>query len=191
MIQKSFDDLIHLPHFLDELPGSRRRILAVHQESRQSGGELQGLLLHRARVYQFPIALEGALKLKEIAYVHAEGYAGGELKHGPIAMIDKGMTVVVIAPHDSWHDKTVSNLEEVKARGATILGIGDSGDTKLRSLCDHWIPPLSTNSRRTIDESLLPFVTTPAVQLLSYEIAVLRGTDVDKPRNLAKSVTVE
>ena len=138
----------------------------------------------------FPLALEGALKLKEIAYIHAEGYAAGELKHGPIAMIDKGMTVVVIAPHDSWRDKTVSNLEDVKARGATILGIGDSGDTKLRSLCDHWVP-LPHEFTGEIDECLLPFLTTPAVQMLSYELALLKGTDVDKPRNLAKSVTVE
>ena len=100
------------------------------------------------------------------------------------------MTVVVLAPHDAWRDKTVSNLEEVKARGATILGVGDSDDAKLKALCDHWVP-LSHEFTSKIDESLLPFVTTPAVQMLSYELAVLRGTDVDKPRNLAKSVTVE
>jgi glucosamine--fructose-6-phosphate aminotransferase (isomerizing) len=105
-------------------------------------------------------------------------------------MIDKGMTVVVLAPADSWRDKTISNLEEVKARGATVLGIGDSADTKLKSLCDHWVP-VSHEFASKIDESLLPFVMTPAVQLLSYELAVLKGTDVDKPRNLAKSVTVE
>jgi glucosamine--fructose-6-phosphate aminotransferase (isomerizing) len=100
------------------------------------------------------------------------------------------MTVVVIAPHDSWRDKTVSNLEEVKARGATILGIGGSDDAKLKALCDHWVG-LPHELVGDLDECLLPFLTTPAVQLLSYELALLKGTDVDKPRNLAKSVTVE
>jgi len=189
MIQKAFEDLIQLPHFLTtnlERDGEfSKNIAAAAKAVSGSKG-----FFFIGRGYQFPIALEGALKLKEIAYVHAEGYAGGELKHGPIAMIDKGMTVVVLAPHDSWRDKTVSNLEEVKARGATILGIGDSQDEKLKSLCDHWIP-LSHDFTSKIDESLLPFVTTPALQMLSYELAVLKGTDVDKPRNLAKSVTVE
>ncbi|MBI3534492.1 MAG: SIS domain-containing protein [Deltaproteobacteria bacterium] len=132
------------------------------------------------------IALEGALKLKEISYVHAEGYAGGELKHGPIAMIDDQMVVVVLAPQDRWHDKTISNLEEVKARGAKILGIGTRGDQMLSSLCHHFIglPP-------GIEEDLMPFLLVTAVQLFSYELAVLKGTDIDQPRNLAKSVTVE
>jgi glucosamine--fructose-6-phosphate aminotransferase (isomerizing) len=141
------------------------------------------------RGYSFPMALEGALKLKEIAYDHAEGYAAGELKHGPIAMIDQGMVVVVLAPRDPWRDKTVSNLEEVKARGAIIVGVGDSRDSDLKGLCDHWIPLPSES--QSIDVELLPFVLAPAVQLLSYYRAVMKGTDVDKPRNLAKSVTVE
>jgi len=135
------------------------------------------------------MALEGALKLKEIAYEYAEGYAAGELKHGPIAMIDQGMVVVVLAPRDAWRDKTVSNLEEVKARGAKIVGIGDSNDSDLRELCDYWIPLPKEN--RAVNTDLLPFLLAPVVQLLSYHRAVLKGTDVDKPRNLAKSVTVE
>jgi glucosamine--fructose-6-phosphate aminotransferase (isomerizing) len=135
------------------------------------------------------VALEGALKLKEIAYVHAEGYAAGELKHGPIAMIDPGMALVVLAPRDSWREKTVSNLEEVKARGGLILGVGEAADTGLRSLCDLWIPLPACLAG--LDEELLPFFLIPVLQLLSYEIAVRKGTDVDKPRNLAKSVTVE
>ena len=129
------------------------------------------------------------MKWIKVAYDYAEGYAAGELKHGPIAMIDRGMVVVVLAPRDSWRDKTVSNLEEVKARGATIVGIGDSDDRDLRGLCDHWIPLPPEN--RSVDTGLLPFILTPVVQLLSYYRAVLKGTDVDKPRNLAKSVTVE
>ena len=144
------------------------------------------------RGLSFPLALEGALKLKEIAYTHAEGYAAGELKHGPIAMIDKEMAVVVIAPRDSWREKTLSNLEEVKARGATIVGIGSEGDDRMRALCDHWIPlPEKDSTGQALDLRLTPFVVAPALQLLSYEIALLKGTDIDQPRNLAKSVTVE
>ena len=142
------------------------------------------------RGLSYPLALEGALKLKEIAYVHAEGYAAGELKHGPIAMIDPGIAVVVLAPRDQWREKTISNLEEVKARGGKIIGVGEAQDDALKSLCDHWIP-ISSGPSRQIDEALLPFLVTPVIQLLSYEIALLKGTDVDKPRNLAKSVTVE
>ena len=135
------------------------------------------------------MALEAALKLKEIAYDHAEGYAAGELKHGPIAMIDEGMVVVVLAPRDSWRDKTVSNLQEVKARGATIVGIGDFNDIDLQKSCDFWIP--FPQESRSVHMGLLPFILAPAIQLLSYYRAVAKGTDVDKPRNLAKSVTVE
>ncbi len=144
------------------------------------------------RGYSFPLALEGALKLKEIAYIHAEGYAAGELKHGPIAMIDNEMVLVAICPKDTWHEKTLSNLHEVKARGATILGIGSPQDTKLTNECDSFIPiPTFKGQTLELDESLAPFVVSPILQLLSYEIALLRETDVDQPRNLAKSVTVE
>ena len=184
LVQKAFDDLIHLPHFLTSCLDTKGAFSkAIKQAAKAVVGSKGFFFIGRGT--SFPVALEGALKLKEIAYVHAEGYAGGELKHGPIAMIDEGMTVVVIAPHDSWQgDKTVSNLEEVKARGATVLGIGDSADTKLRSLCDHWVP-LAHEFTGELDEShAWPFVTTPAVQMLSYELALLKGSlDVDKPRN--------
>lgn len=140
------------------------------------------------RGYSYPLALEGALKLKEIAYVHAEGYAAGELKHGPIAMLEPGFTVVTIAPQDHWHEKTLSNLQEVKARGANTVTIGNAEDDSLRSMSDAFIP-LENVSK--LDEALLPFLVAPILQLLSYDIAVLKGTDVDQPRNLAKSVTVE
>ena len=107
-------------------------------------------------------------------------------------MIDEGMVVVVLAPQDLWHDKMISNLQEVKARGAIILGVGHSMDASFMSQCDEWIPlPLNATTAATMDENLYPFFTTPVIQLLSYELAVLRGTDVDQPRNLAKSVTVE
>ncbi|MGK5084149.1 glutamine--fructose-6-phosphate transaminase (isomerizing) [Bdellovibrionota bacterium FG-1] len=188
-ISKAFEDLIHIPHFLSQgLDAGGAFSLSIKKAAKGLASSKGFFFIGRG--YQFPIALEGALKLKEIAYLHAEGYAGGELKHGPIAMIDQAMTVVVLAPHDSWRDKTISNLEEVKARGAQVLAIGDWGDSKLQSLCDFWVP-LPEEFSRGIHESLLPFVTTVAVQMLSYELATLKGTDVDKPRNLAKSVTVE
>jgi glucosamine--fructose-6-phosphate aminotransferase (isomerizing) len=184
-----FEDLVQLPHFLTDCLAKEGEFAKSVSKTAKALVDSKGFFFI-GRGYSFPIALEGALKLKEIAYVHAEGYAGGELKHGPIAMIDKDMTVVVIAPNDSWLEKTVSNLEEVKARGARIVAIGDSADTKLKGLCDHFIP-LSHQFSSSIDEALMPFVTIAAVQMLSYELAVLKGTDVDKPRNLAKSVTVE
>jgi glucosamine--fructose-6-phosphate aminotransferase (isomerizing) len=180
------DGIIRLPHLVAELlQPSSPMLHAIEQAARELVSAKGFFFIGRG--YSFPIALEGALKLKEIAYVHAEGYAAGELKHGPIAMIDPEMVVVVLAPKDEWREKTVSNLEEVKARGAKILGIGDPSDHALQELCDHWVPVSVVPS----DTTLLPFVLTPAIQLLSYKLAVLKGTDVDKPRNLAKSVTVE
>jgi glucosamine--fructose-6-phosphate aminotransferase (isomerizing) len=180
-----FADLIKLPHLmagdLDEGSVVQKAIEKAAEALYNSKG-----FFFIGRGFSYPIALEGALKLKEIAYVHAEGYAAGELKHGPIAMIDENMTVVVLAPKDSWRDKTVSNLEEVKARGGRILGVGAADDQELARLCDFWIP-----LTQKVNESLMPFFLTSVVQLLSYKIAVLKGTDVDKPRNLAKSVTVE
>jgi glucosamine--fructose-6-phosphate aminotransferase (isomerizing) len=184
--ERLFQDVIRLPHLLKDTLDQDGEFVASVRKAAQDLASSKGYFFI-GRGTSFPIALEGALKLKEIAYVHAEGYAAGELKHGPIAMIDKDMTVVVLAPRDVWRDKTVSNLEEVKARGARILGIGESSDQSLRSLCDHWIPIPHSQ----IDEALVPFLLTPVVQLFSYEAAVLKGTDVDKPRNLAKSVTVE
>jgi glucosamine--fructose-6-phosphate aminotransferase (isomerizing) len=179
-----FDQMIKLPHLIAEQLAERETI----QEIARKLMALKGFFFI-GRGYSYPIALEGALKLKEIAYLHAEGYAAGELKHGPIAMIDEKMAVVVLAPKDTWRDKTLSNLEEVKARGAVIVAIGDPTDRQLQKVCDHWIPLPAASGE--LDESLLPFFLVPAIQLLSYELAVLKGADVDKPRNLAKSVTVE
>jgi len=141
--------------------------------------------LFLGRGIMFPIALEGALKLKEISYIHAEGYAAGEMKHGPIALIDENMPVVVIATKSAVYDKVVSNLEQVRARDGRVIAIATEGDEDMRSKCDDvvFVPDLG------------PFLTsvlvTVPLQLLAYHVATLKGTDVDQPRNLAKSVTVE
>lgn len=188
-LEDFFQDLVKLPHLLKEELDSNTEFALSIQRAAKNFQNSKGFFFI-GRGYSFPLALEGALKLKEIAYVNAEGYAAGELKHGPIAMIDEGMCVVVLAPQDTWRDKTVSNLEEVKARGAKILGVGTDGDQRLHSLCDEWIA-LPSRFHGELRASLLPFVLAPVVQLLSYELALLKGTDVDQPRNLAKSVTVE
>jgi glucosamine--fructose-6-phosphate aminotransferase (isomerizing) len=141
--------------------------------------------LYLGRGYNFPVALEGALKLKEISYIHAEGYPAAEMKHGPIALIDEEMPVVVIATKDSSYEKVVSNIQEVKARKGTIIAIVTEGDEIVKSMADYVI------EIPACDDSLVPLVSVVPLQLLSYHIAVLRGCNVDQPRNLAKSVTVE
>ncbi len=184
-----FSQLVRMPHLLEEYVGGGLRD-TVRKIAREIQGSRGFFFIGRGTSY--PLALEGALKLKEIAYVHAEGYAAGELKHGPIAMIDGEMVVIVLAPTDAWREKTISNLEEVKARGARVIGVGHPEDETLKKVSHHWIPlPAAKASGSVLHESLLPFVLTPVIQLLSYELAVLKGTDIDKPRNLAKSVTVE
>ncbi|WP_338375894.1 glutamine--fructose-6-phosphate transaminase (isomerizing) [uncultured Flavobacterium sp.] len=141
--------------------------------------------LYLGRGYNFPVALEGALKLKEISYIHAEGYPAAEMKHGPIALIDESMPVVVIAPNKGHYDKVVSNIQEIKSRSGKIIAVVTKGDTQVKALADHVIEiPEAT-------EALTPLLTTIPLQLLSYHIAVLRECNVDQPRNLAKSVTVE
>ncbi|MGE0448432.1 MAG: glutamine--fructose-6-phosphate transaminase (isomerizing) [Vicinamibacterales bacterium] len=145
--------------------------------------------LYLGRGINYPIALEGALKLKEISYIHAEGYPAGEMKHGPIALIDERMPVVTIAPHDAVFEKMIGNMQEVKARGGSVIALTTRGDDKLASILDPdhdvilQVPAAS--------ELLIPVVMTVPLQLLAYDIAVRRGCDVDQPRNLAKSVTVE
>lgn len=141
--------------------------------------------LFLGRGFNFPVALEGALKLKEISYIHAEGYPAAEMKHGPIALIDENMPVIVIAPQQNHYDKVVSNIQEIKARSGKIIAIVTKGDEQVRDLADHIIEiPHST-------DALTSIIATIPLQLLSYHVAVLRGTNVDQPRNLAKSVTVE
>ena len=141
--------------------------------------------LYLGRGYNFPVALEGALKLKEISYIHAEGYPAAEMKHGPIALIDDKMPVIVIAPKQGHYDKVVSNIQEIKSRSGKIIAIVTKGDIQVKELADHVIEIPETS------DALSPLLTTIPLQLLSYHIAVLRGCNVDQPRNLAKSVTVE
>jgi len=142
-------------------------------------------VLYLGRGFNFPVALEGALKLKEISYIHAEGYPAAEMKHGPIALIDELMPVVFIAPQDSVHGKIVSNIEEVRARGGQVIAVVTEGDTTIAPLVDHVIEIPVTM------DFLTPILTSIPLQLLAYYVAVRRGCNVDQPRNLAKSVTVE
>ena len=141
--------------------------------------------LYLGRGYNFPVALEGALKLKEISYIHAEGYPAAEMKHGPIALIDENMPIVVIATKKGHYEKVVSNIQEIKSRKGKIIGIVTEGDEQVRELADHVIEVPETI------ESLTPLLTTIPLQLLSYHIALMLGKNVDQPRNLAKAVTVE
>lgn len=141
--------------------------------------------LYLGRGINMPIAYEGALKLKEISYIHAEGYPAGEMKHGPIALIDEEMPVICIAPKDPWHEKMISQIQQAKARGGIVVAVATEGDELVRSMADHvlWIPDAPW--------MLSPVATVLPLQLLAYHIATTRGLDVDQPRNLAKSVTVE
>jgi glucosamine--fructose-6-phosphate aminotransferase (isomerizing) len=141
--------------------------------------------LYLGRGINMPIAYEGALKLKEISYIHAEGYPAGEMKHGPIALIDENMPVLCLAPRDPWHEKMISQIQQAKARGGVVIAVATEGDELIASMADHmlWIPPAPW--------MLSPVVTVIPLQLLAYHIAAIRGLDVDQPRNLAKSVTVE
>ena len=138
------------------------------------------------RGYSYPIALEGALKLKELSYIHAEGYPAGEMKHGPLALIEDGMPVVVIAPRDEYYKKTMSNMQEVIARGAKVLLITNKSTDEIFSE-NIWQKIEVENT----DDDLLPFLITIPLQKLAYYTALKKGYDIDKPRNLAKSVTVE
>jgi glucosamine--fructose-6-phosphate aminotransferase (isomerizing) len=145
--------------------------------------------LYLGRGINYPIALEGALKLKEISYVHAEGYPAGEMKHGPIALIDEHMPVVALAPHDHVFEKMIGNMQEVKARGGSVVAFTTRGDDKLRAILDRkqdFVVELPNTT-----DLLTPIVMVVPLQLLAYDMAVRRGCDVDQPRNLAKSVTVE
>jgi glucosamine--fructose-6-phosphate aminotransferase (isomerizing) len=141
--------------------------------------------LYLGRGINMPIAYEGALKLKEISYTHAEGYPAGEMKHGPIALIDENMPVLCLAPKDPWHEKMISQIQQAKARGGAVIAVATEGDELVQSMADHilWVPETPW--------MLSPVVTVIPLQILAYHIAAIRGLDVDQPRNLAKSVTVE
>ena len=173
--------LMECPRLIAEAMGAESQIEAIAQELSHARD-----VLYLGRGVHYPMALEGALKLKEISYIHAEGYAAGELKHGPIALIDEGTPVVVVAPHDALFEKTLSNMQEVRARGGALILITDAaGAAAASDIAKHVIVAPAC------DPFVAPFVYSVPVQLLAYFTAVHKGTDVDQPRNLAKSVTVE
>ena len=172
--------LQQIPHYVEEtlkLNDRIRQLSLIYTYARN--------FLYLGRGYSYPVALEGALKLKEISYIHAEGYPAAEMKHGPIALIDSEMPSVIIAPKDHLYEKIVSNVQQVKSRGGSIIAIVTDGDTVIRDLADHVLEVPD------VPECLTPLITSIPLQLLSYYIAINKGKDVDMPRNLAKSVTVE
>jgi glucosamine--fructose-6-phosphate aminotransferase (isomerizing) len=174
-------------HELEIIPEKVKEALETNERAKEIAAVFKNShnCLYLGRGYNFPVALEGALKLKEISYIHAEGYPAAEMKHGPIALIDAQMPVVVIAPKQGHYDKIVSNIQEIKSRSGIIIAVVTKGDTQVRELADYIIEIPETS------DALSPLITTIPLQLLSYHIAVMRGCNVDQPRNLAKSVTVE
>ncbi len=172
---------------LEKVPSHIARIVAQSDHIRTCVEKVvdRDNWLFLGRGYNYPVALEGALKLKEISYIHAEGMPAAEMKHGPIALIDKGMPVVFVATQGSQYEKVISNIEEVRARGGRVIAVATEGDERINDYAEFVfrVPHVS--------EPLQPLVSVVPLQLLAYHAAVLRGHDVDKPRNLAKSVTVE
>ena len=179
-VQKNLRDLQRLPRLVEQTLQLDEEVRAVAQKHFHATD-----FLYLGRGIMYPIALEGALKLKEISYIHAEGYAAGEMKHGPIALIDEDMPVVVIANRSPVYDKVISNLEQVRSRDGVVIAIATEGDREIQEKADQviHIPDLG--------DQLTAVLATIPLQLLAYHVAVLKGTDVDQPRNLAKSVTVE
>jgi glucosamine--fructose-6-phosphate aminotransferase (isomerizing) len=172
---------------LNQIPDKIEKILAQNDKFKEIAALYQNStnFLYLGRGYAFPVALEGALKLKEISYIHAEGYPAAEMKHGPIALIDQNMPVVVIAPRDSSYEKIASNIHEVKARNGKVIAVVSEGDEMIAAMADHILEIPHT------DQKLLALLSVVPLQLIAYHIAVMRGCNVDQPRNLAKSVTVE
>ena len=183
----SEDYFRQLAYALESIPDKVEKVLQSNEKIKSIAKEIKDVsnALYLGRGYNFPVALEGALKLKEISYIHAEGYPAAEMKHGPIALIDENMPVIIIATNMSAYDKIVSNVQEAKARKAMVISIVTEGDTKIKEMSDYTIEIPET------EEPLSPLLSVIPLQLLAYHIAVLRGCDVDQPRNLAKSVTVE
>jgi len=179
-VKKRIHDLVEIPRLVEKTLELDGRIAALARELAHAKG-----FLYLGRGLQYPIALEGALKLKEISYIHAEGYAGGEMKHGPIALIADDLPVVALVPRDGSYDRMLGNIEEVRAREGRLIAVCHAGDrtvaSKARDVIE--VPPCA--------ELLAPILTVVPLQLLAYHIAVRLGCDVDQPRNLAKSVTVE
>ncbi len=183
-MRSHIDALLQLPHVIDQ---AIRASAAMERVAEKFHSRRDFLFLGRG--FNYPIALEGALKLKEISYIHAEGYPAGEMKHGPIALIDENMPVVAIAPDDAVFEKMLGNVQEAKARGGSVIAITSEGDSRMSAILDpaqDVVVPMPRTSPQ-----LTPIIMTIPLQLLAYYIAVRRGCDVDQPRNLAKSVTVE
>ena len=174
------EELEKLPKSIETVLQSEKAIQKIAKSYHEASN-----FLYLGRGYNFPVALEGALKLKEISYIHAEGYPAAEMKHGPIALIDKNMPVVVIATNKGHYEKVVSNIQEIKSREGKIIAVVTKGDKSVKALADHVI------EIPEVTESLTPILASVPLQLLAYHIAVMRGCNVDQPRNLAKSVTVE
>ena len=178
--RQMIDQINQLPDAVEKALETDRQVAEIARKYHACGN-----FLYLGRHYNFPTALEGALKLKEISYVHAEGYPSAEMKHGPIALVDQNTPSVFVMPNGFIYEKVMSNLEEIKARGGPVIAIAAQGDLRVGEVADDviYVPPTA--------EFLQPIVTVIPLQLLSYHIALMRGCDVDKPRNLAKSVTVE
>src|SRR5205814_10691045 len=184
----SAEDERKLVHALIEVPRLMTEALTLEPAIEHLARDLAkcGDVLYLGRGTSYPLALEGALKLKEISYIHAEGYAAGELKHGPIALIDGTMPVIVIAPYDRVYDKTLSNMQEVAARGGKLILITD-----LKGASEAHVPSIAKLAVPAMPATVAPLILAIPVQLIAYHTAAIMGKDIDQPRNLAKSVTVE
>ena len=180
----TYQDLLEALH---QIPNKIKRVLEKNDQIKEISASIKEVsnALYLGRGYNFPVALEGALKLKEISYIHAEGYPAAEMKHGPIALVDENMPVIIIATRDKSYDKIVSNIQEIKARKGIVIAVVTEGDLLISKMSDFIIEVPDT------PECLMPLLSVIPLQLLSYHIALLRGCNVDQPRNLAKSVTVE
>jgi len=179
-VKERLGAVIRLPALVGEVLGQEAQVRAIARNFFEMSD-----FLYLGRWVSYPIALEGALKLKEVSYIHAEGYPGGEMKHGPIALIDSRMPVVVLAPKDRVYDKILGNVSEVKSRDGVVIALGTQGDESLAAKADYFVPLPET------DELLSPALSVIPLQMLAYHIALRRGCDIDQPRNLAKTVTVE
>jgi glucosamine--fructose-6-phosphate aminotransferase (isomerizing) len=181
------DRYLQLMKELDEVPGKVAEVLQSHERIKEIAEKYKDAkdCLYLGRGYNFPVALEGALKLKEISYIHAEGYPAAEMKHGPIALVEETLPVIFVATKDSYHEKVVSNMQEIKARKGKIIAVINESDSLSPTLANDVILVPEA------DEIIAPMISVIPMQLLAYYIGVAKGYDVDKPRNLAKSVTVE
>ena len=178
--KKMIFDLIKLPEFIKETLAKQNDIQVIARDFIKAKGTM-----YLGRGYSYPIAMEGALKLKELSYIHAEGYAAGEMKHGPLALIEDGMPVIILSPKDKYFEKTNSNMQEVIARGGKVIMITDDTSKTMNENIRFKFQIPKTNV------TLNAFLLTIPVQFLAYHVALLKNCDIDKPRNLAKSVTVE